>query len=94
MAGVLSMLVLGYQQITNLTASVGLDVPDDCHFALIQAETQNVRWTDDGTTPTAAIGMILIADTNPVLFNVQDLQALRFIQTAATAKLNVSYYGN
>lgn len=60
--------------------------------ALIQAEAQDIRWTDDGeTVPTAAIGMLLKANT--VLEYEGDLSKFQFIQTTAGAILNVSFYG-
>jgi len=61
--------------------------------ALIQCETQDVRWTDDpDVDPTSAIGMLL--KVNTVLEYSGDLSKLRFLQVAATAILNVSYYNS
>jgi hypothetical protein len=90
--------VLGYQQITVLTASTPLTVPPrDINglsstptVAIIVPEGQGVRWRDDGTAPTATIGMPLAAGA--VLVYDGDLTRIRFIQQAATATLNVSYY--
>jgi len=81
---------LGFQQITVLTASVGLTVPATATYAIIQAEAQAVRWRDDGTAPTAAIGMTIAAGGE--LRYDGNLNAIRFIEAAATAKLNVSFY--
>jgi hypothetical protein len=81
---------LGYQQITNLTASTALTVPAGATMALIIPELQGVRWRDDGTAPTATVGMPLAAGTS--LSYDGDLKAIRFIQQAATGYLNVSYY--
>ena len=89
---------MGYQQITSLSSATGLTVPTQTPdgskqqptFALIIAETQGVRWRDDGTAPTASVGMVL-----PVLVTLSydgDLNRIRFIQQAASATLNVSYY--
>ena len=81
---------LGYQQITSLSASTGLTVPAGATRAIIIAESQGVRWRDDGTAPTASIGMVL-----PVLVTLSydgDLSRIQFIQQAASATLNVSYY--
>lgn len=81
---------LGYQQITSLSASTGLTVPEGATRAVITPEAQSVRWRDDGTAPTASIGMPL-----PVLVSLSydgDLKRIRFIQQAASATLNVSYY--
>lgn len=89
---------IGYQQITSLSAAAGLTVPavdkngnkQQPTFALIIAETKDVRWRDDGTDPTASVGMPIAAGA---YFNYDgDLNRIRFIQQTATAKLNVSYY--
>jgi ABC-type nickel/cobalt efflux system permease component RcnA len=82
--------VLGYQQITSLSASTALTVPVGATMALIVAETQAVRWRDDGTAPTATVGMPLATGTS--LSYDGDLKAIRFIQQTASAVLNVSYY--
>lgn len=82
---------LGYQQITSLSSAASLTVPTGATCALIQAETQAVRWRDDGTNPTASVGMVLDAGSD--LFYTGSLAAFRAIQTTASAKLNVSYYG-
>lgn len=89
---------MGYQQITDVSSSVGLTVPtlapDGSNqkptFALIIAETQGVRWRDDGTAPTASVGMPLTVGV-PLQYD-GDLSKIRFIQQAASAKLNISYY--
>lgn len=80
----------GYQQITDVSAAVGLTVPDGATLAVIQAEDQAVRYRDDGTDPTASVGMV-IAEGQELVYN-GDLSAITFIETTASAKLNVSYY--
>lgn len=90
--------IFGYQQITNLTAAVGLTVPardslgrvGSPTVAYIRCEGQAVRWRDDGVAPTASVGMNL--NVGDVLEYDGDLKSIKFIQEAATAKLNVSYY--
>ena len=81
---------LGYQQITSLSASTARTVPVGATLALIVAETQAVRWRDDGTAPSATVGMPLA--TGVSLSYDGDLNAVRFIQQTASATLNVSYY--
>jgi hypothetical protein len=81
---------LGYQQITSLSSAAGLTVPAGATVAVVQAEDQNVRWRDDGTAPTASVGMYLVADD--WFAYTGDLSTVEFIEEAVSAKLNVSYY--
>jgi hypothetical protein len=76
---------------TSAPATGTTPIPDGAIKALIQPEAQDVRWTDDGTTPTATIGMLL--KVNTVLEYEGDLAKFKFIETAASAKVNVNYYG-
>lgn len=80
----------GYQQITSLSTSVSLTVPAGAKYAMIYAENRNVRWRDDGIDPTASVGMQLLAGNG--LWYDGDLAEIEFIEEAASAKLNVSYY--
>lgn len=85
---------VGYQQITNVAAAVGVTVPaagdGKACAALIQAETQNIRWRDDGTNPTAAVGNLLVAGGD--MWYEGDLNAIKFIEVAASAKVNVNFF--
>jgi hypothetical protein len=81
---------LGYQQITNLAAAVGLVVPAGARFAIIQAEAANIRWRDDGTNPTATVGIRLLQDDT--YGREEDLKAVKFIQETLGGILNVAYY--
>jgi hypothetical protein len=65
-------------------------IPTGATTALIQAITQNVRWRDDGTSPTAGTGVQLAAGDQ--FYYTGDLTAIEFIQETATAVLNVSFY--
>jgi len=92
------------QYATQLTAAINLDsdpttgkrlseLKGKPNRALIQCEAQDVRWTDDPDhDPTATFGMLLKA--NVVFEYSGDLSKIRFIQAAATAILNVSYYNS
>jgi hypothetical protein len=85
-----SLIPMGYEQITGLSAVKALTIPAEAEIAVIAAETQNVRWRDDGSAPTDAVGMPLAAGRD-MLFTSK-LSAVRFIEETASAKLNVSYY--
>ena len=80
----------GYEQITSLSSAQGLTPPTGARLALIQATDQAVRWRDDGTNPTGSVGMQLGAGKD--FFYLGDLTDVKFIEEAASAKLNVSYY--
>ena len=81
----------GYQQITDLSSAVGLTAPVGATIAFINAQTQAVRWRDDGTDPSATVGQRLAVVDTDFLYN-GDLSAIRFFEEAASAVLNVSYY--
>ena len=81
---------LGYQQITPLSTAQSLTVPAGATLAIVSAQGADAVWRDDGTPPTATVGMPLYAG-QPVTFG-GDLASVQFIQTQATTTLNVSYY--
>lgn len=84
---------LGYTQVTNLTAAVGVGtIPAGAETVLLQCTGQNVRYRDDGTDPTTTIGMVLVANTI-YEFTVAQIARMKLIETAATAVLNISFYG-
>jgi hypothetical protein len=85
------MFPLGYAQITDVSSVVSLTVPTGANFALVQVEGAPVRWRDDGVNPTATTGMRLT--TTGELKLDTTLSAVRIIQEAAGAKLNISFYG-
>jgi len=89
---------LGYQQITSLTTAQSLTIPATdlsglkCRpsIAIITPLTGNVRWRDDGTAPTATVGMPLAAGVT--LQYDGDLTKIQFINNGGTAEVNISYY--
>ena len=81
---------LGYQQITSLSSAAGLTPPQGATLALIVPESQNVRWRDDGTNPTASVGMPIFVGAS--LSYDGDFNKIKFIEESASAKLNISYY--
>lgn len=86
---------LGFDQRASLAASTALNIPVDPAgrtptLVVIHAESQPVRWRDDGVAPTAAVGMRLVVGQE--LRYDGDLTKIRFIEEAASAKINCSYY--
>ena len=82
----------GHQDLDVLSSATALTVASGAKTALIQCETQDVRWRDDGTSPTTTVGMLLVAGAAP-LFYTGNLDALEVIQTTTTATMNINYYG-
>lgn len=85
----------GFNQITSLATSRGLGygldddaIPNGAIFALIQAEG-DLRWRDDGTDPTASVGM-LIPDGQSIWYT-GNLAEIEIIGDGSTA--NISFYG-
>lgn len=83
---------LGYQQITNLAASTALTVPDGTGMVLISCAGAAVRWRDDGTAPTSAVGYPL--PIGGELVYAAAFSALRFIEQTAGATLDIAYYAS
>jgi len=84
---------LGYQRITSLSSATALTVPSGAVRCLVIAETQAVRWRDDGTNPTGTVGMPLPVNTPYTFERVDVLPLLKFIEQTASAVLHISYYG-
>lgn len=81
---------LGYQQITAVPTGTFLTVPTGARMVQICVETQAIRYRDDGTAPTASVGMPVPAAT---CFTYSgSLPAIQFIQQTGTAVLDALYY--
>lgn len=74
--------------ITAVSAASAQNYQPD--FAVIVCETQAVRWRDDGTDPTATVGMPLAIGT--YMQYDGKLRSLKFIGQAGQAIVNVALY--
>jgi len=82
----------GYQQLTSLATATGLTVPPKAVLALVQIEgSRPIRWRDDGTDPTATVGIQVPGNTT--FWYIGDLESVKFIEETAGAIVNVSFYG-
>lgn len=81
---------LGYQQITSLAVATALTVPAGAAKAHIKVAAQAVRYRDDDTAPTAAVGYPLAVGAE--LIYTGDLARIRFIEQVASATLDILYY--
>lgn len=70
---------------SSLSSAVVLTPPTGAHQLLIQALTQNIRYTLDGTTPAASVGFVLTAGADPVLIVVGDGMTVTIIQATSGA---------
>jgi hypothetical protein len=74
-----------------ISSAVVLTVPADARNLLIQALTQNIRYTLDGTTPTATAGFQIRAGDSPILIPLGDDTVVTVIQEAATADMQYQF---
>lgn len=81
----------GHERLTP-TGITRLTVPDGANVALLRAETQNVRYRDDGTNPGTTVGSLVVAGEEKQYEG--DLRKIRFLEAVGGAVLNVSYYGS
>lgn len=82
-----SSTAVGISITASSAASAQRFQPD---FAVIIAETQAVRWRDDGVAPTATVGMPLAVGTY-MLYD-GNIRSLQFIGQAGQAIVNVALY--
>lgn len=90
------MAYLSYEQLAvsnSVLNSSSLTIPAKATQAELQADSNHVRYTMDGTTnPTTTSGMLLLTTSDPKLFLIQDVRNIRVIRDGAVdAKLNVHY---
>lgn len=89
------LVSLGFERVANITTTVVAlpDIPPDAMYAYVQADGGALRWRDDGTDPTDAIGHYLAANEDR-WYTVENLP-IRFIQDVdetETTNLHVTYY--
>lgn len=71
-----------------------LTIPNNASQVVLQSDTQDVRYTMDGSTvPTQTSGMILIVGEQPEDFLINDLYKIQFTRGAGSdGYLNLHYY--
>ncbi len=74
----------------SLSSAVTLTKPATATRLLIQCETQNVKFTLDGTAPTATTGFLLVASDPAILIPVGGT-AVKVIEVAASASINYQW---
>lgn len=84
----------GYQQFAAgaVDTATALTVPDGASVAIFKPAAQAIRFRDDGTNPTAAIGYPVAVGAEYV-YASSSLPRVRIIASTAGAALDVLYYG-
>ncbi len=75
----------------SLSAHVHLTPPEGATKILMQAITKDIRYTLDGTTPTATVGFLLVASVAPTLINIGADTAIAIIEKEASASINYQW---
>lgn len=86
--------VADFEQLTSLSSSTALPftgITGDCIGVRLKARVQDVNMRTDGEAAVNGVGELLYATASPTEY-YGDLSKLRFIEAAASAKLNVTYY--
>lgn len=81
---------LGCQQLTSLGSATGITAPAGTTLISLTVESQPVRMRDDGTNPTASVGLLLPVG-GPWPYS-GSMTAVKFIQTAASATIDLCAY--
>lgn len=80
-----------HQSYTLGATAIPVYIPPNAHCILIQALTQNVRFTLDGTTPTATKGFQLFASDPPLIIPLTELTNLIVIREVSGAILEYQF---
>jgi len=79
-----------HTQNSSLSSAVTLTTPAGANALLIQAFTQNIRYTVDGTTPTASKGFQLAAGSI-LLIDVGADMTIKVIEETASASIDYQW---
>lgn len=74
-----------------LDTAVALSPPAGATQVLIQVFDQNVRYTLDGTTPTASVGFVMTPDSDPVIIRVGVGGTITLIEETAGASVQYQW---
>lgn len=75
----------------DVSSAVTLIPPSGATKLLMQTMTQNVRFTLDGTAPTASIGFQLKGEHPAVIVPIGENTVVKVIQEAATADFQYQF---
>lgn len=75
----------------DVSSAATLTVPEGAKKVLMQALTQNIRYTLDGTAPTTSSGFQMKAGDPPILVLIDANTTVKLIEEAATADLQYQF---
>ncbi len=78
--------------LSTITVGGVAGIPAGTTLAIITPEAQAVRWRDDSTAPTAAVGYPLAVGSE-LRYDAAGFRQLQFIAQTAGAVLNVAFFG-
>lgn len=88
---------LGHQRIAaaNLASAISPTIPSGTREAWVQCDTNNVRMTLEGTTPTSTVGMQIVAGAHhPARVTIgMGLHQMKFIAESGSPNLQLTYFG-
>ncbi|KKN70391.1 hypothetical protein LCGC14_0430860 [marine sediment metagenome] len=83
------------ETISDVSSSIGFTsskLVANLIYAFIQAVDGNIRFSEDGTTPTSSLGVRLLKDGTTEIWGTKAMSKFRCIDDGGTAKLEVIYY--
>ena len=85
---------VGFEQLSITdTAKALASIPANANGAVITVEDATMRYRDDGTNPTATVGLRVFVGGTIVLNSRDSLDKFRAIRTGSSnSEINVSYY--
>lgn len=80
-----------HHSVTDLSSVVSLDNPNGSNKLMIQVLTQNLRFTLDGSDPSATHGFQLQKNQNPIVIPVSDAVIVKVIEETASASMEYQW---
>ena len=96
--GLGTLVPMGYEEIAVSTVAIGFTAATirtattAANYAYVFVGTNAIRWRDDGSNPTAAVGQPAAAGERIEVCGLKAVSAIKFIRQSADATLFVSYY--
>lgn len=75
----------------DISSAETIAVPEGATKLLVQALDKNVRYTLDGTTPTASKGFQLAAGDPPIIIPIGNDMTIKMIEEASAADLQYQF---